>query len=59
MRKHSFKDSSTFIVEEFLAEEEITTTTMPSAQAESNRGYWSLQILTLFYHKDGVAPIMA
>ncbi|KAI8197943.1 D-alanine--D-alanine ligase [Colletotrichum sp. SAR 10_65] len=45
--------TNAIIVEEFLAGEEATVTVMPPT---SDKGYWSLPVVTRFNHQDGIAP---
>ncbi|KAF9874217.1 hypothetical protein CkaCkLH20_08200 [Colletotrichum karsti] len=49
-----FQESSTIMLEEYLAGEEATVTMMPPSS--SNKDYWSLPIVTRFNHQDGIAP---
>ncbi|KAK1546677.1 hypothetical protein CPAR01_00644 [Colletotrichum paranaense] len=45
--------TNAIIVEEFLVGEEATVTVMPST---SEKGHWSLPVVTRFNHQDGIAP---
>lgn len=49
-----FTNSSSIMIEEFLAGEEITITVMPPKTPDAK--YWSLPVVTRFNHHQGVAP---
>ena len=49
-----FAESPAIMLEEFLAGEEATVTVMPPTPGNSN--YWSLPVVTIFNHIDGIAP---
>ncbi|KAI1762443.1 glutathione synthetase ATP-binding domain-like protein [Hypoxylon sp. FL1150] len=49
-----FTNSSSIMIEEFLAGEEITITVMPPKDPGAK--YWSLPVVTRFNHQQGIAP---
>ena len=49
-----FKESSSVMMEEFLAGEEATISVMPPSTERPK--YWSMPIVTRFNHTDGIAP---
>jgi D-alanine-D-alanine ligase-like ATP-grasp enzyme len=49
-----YEDSSTVMLEEYLAGVEATVTVMPPSDREE--AYWALPIVARFNHVDGVAP---
>ncbi|KAJ3574485.1 hypothetical protein NPX13_g4348 [Xylaria arbuscula] len=50
------RQSSSFLVEEYLSGEEVTVTVMPPAQIDSHRDYWCLPVVARYNHADGIAP---